>query len=38
MAVGDQVCVTTNEKRYSALKILELTEQRIVLDVVTYDA
>lgn len=37
IAVGDYFCVKTSEGRYSAVKFTGVTDQRLSLDVVTYD-
>lgn len=37
IAVGDSFCLKTQEKRYSAVKITGLTDQKLSIDVVTYD-
>lgn len=37
LAAGQYLCLKTTGNRYSALRITELSQARIVLDVVTYD-
>jgi hypothetical protein len=35
--VGDYFCVKTDENRYSAVKIIELTDDKLTVNAVTYD-
>lgn len=37
LEVGKYLCVKTEEKRYSALRITSLSPTRVAFDVVTYD-
>jgi hypothetical protein len=37
VSVGKYMCVKTSEKRYAAMKILELTPNKVTFDVTVYD-
>jgi hypothetical protein len=38
IAAGEYFCVKTGDGRYAALRITDLTREKLTVDVVTYDS